>query len=135
MALLDIKTDRRAEGGYTVWMTEREKVIKGLECCIKHDPDDKPRCNECPYDGACLNRLKYDALALLQAQGAVKVKIKCNTGMTHWYACGACDASVDRGDRFCRRCGRVLVWDEQEKLEKKAAEMYRSQVGEGMGGR
>ena len=50
-------------------MTEqekREKVIKGLECCIQHDPDDKPRCRECPYEGACLNRLKNDALALLK---------------------------------------------------------------------
>lgn len=49
-------------------MTEREKVIKGLECCIKHDSDDKMRCGECPYEGACLNRLKVDALALLKAQ-------------------------------------------------------------------
>ena len=49
-------------------MTEREKVIKGLECCIKRNPDDKMRCNECPYEGACLNRLKADALVLLKAQ-------------------------------------------------------------------
>lgn len=49
-------------------MIELGKVIKGLECCIKRDPDDKARCDECPYDGACLNRLKIDALALLKAQ-------------------------------------------------------------------
>lgn len=49
-------------------MIDREKVIKGLECCIKRDPDDKTRCDECPYGGACLNRLKSDALALLKAQ-------------------------------------------------------------------
>ena len=46
-------------------MEIREKVVKGLECCILHDPDDKPRCNECPYEGACLNRLKNDALTLI----------------------------------------------------------------------
>jgi len=46
----------------------REKVIKAMECCILHDPDDKPRCESCPYDGACLNRLKHDALQLLKAQ-------------------------------------------------------------------
>lgn len=46
----------------------REKVIEGLECCILHDPDDKPRCEICPYDGACLNRLKHDVLQLLKAQ-------------------------------------------------------------------
>ena len=49
-------------------MEKREKVIKGLECCILHDPDDKPRCESCPYDGACVNRLKRDALKLLKAQ-------------------------------------------------------------------
>lgn len=46
----------------------REKVIRGLECCILHDPDDKPRCEICPYDGACLNRLKHDVLQLLKEQ-------------------------------------------------------------------
>ena len=49
-------------------MTKLEKEIKGLECCILRDPDDKPRCNECPYEGACSNRLKNDALELLKAK-------------------------------------------------------------------
>ena len=90
-------------------MPDRAKVVKGLECCIKRDPDDKPRCTECPYDSACLNRLKVDALELLKAQEA-KVKTKCNTGLTQWYVCTSCDASVNPGDRFCRMCGKVLVW-------------------------
>lgn len=49
-------------------MPDREKVIKGLECCIKRDPDDQTRCGECPYESACLNRLKIDALELLKEQ-------------------------------------------------------------------
>jgi hypothetical protein len=49
-------------------MTDREKVIKGLECCIIRHPDDKARWDECPYESACCNRLKNDALALLKAQ-------------------------------------------------------------------
>jgi hypothetical protein len=49
-------------------LAELEKVIKGLECCILHDPDDKQRCSECPYEGNCVNRLKMDALSLLKAQ-------------------------------------------------------------------
>ncbi len=55
-------------------MSEREKVIKGLECCIIRDPDDKMRCGECPYkepDTYCLNRLKMDALDLLNAKPRV----------------------------------------------------------------
>ena len=55
-------------GGRGERMEKREKVIKGLECCILHDPDDKPKCERCPYDGACLNRLKHDALQLLRTQ-------------------------------------------------------------------
>lgn len=52
-------------------MTEREKVIKGLECC---QANLLPRCEECPYanidEGTCftMNRLHADALALLKAQ-------------------------------------------------------------------
>ena len=47
----------------------REDVIKGLECCIVRDPDDRMRCGECPYRDPisyCLNRLKTDALQLLK---------------------------------------------------------------------
>lgn len=53
-------------------MPDREKVIKGLECCVTM-PDIYPRCEECPYadaDGTCanMNGLHRDALALLKAQ-------------------------------------------------------------------
>lgn len=44
------------------------RVRKGLECCIQRDPDDELRCDICPYDGRCANRLKIDALALINAQ-------------------------------------------------------------------
>lgn len=49
-------------------MEQLEKVVKGLECCIMRDPDDELRCDICPYDGRCANRLKIDALALINAQ-------------------------------------------------------------------
>ena len=45
-----------------------DMTIQGLQCCLMHDPDDKPRCAECPYEGNCLNRLKHDALTLLLMQ-------------------------------------------------------------------
>ena len=51
-------------------MTDREKVIKGLECCVDYDY----KCNNCPYqddggaeDGCYCDELKTDALALLKA--------------------------------------------------------------------
>ena len=49
-------------------MTDLEKVIKGLECCILRNPDDHARCSQCSYGGNCVNRLKMDALELLKAQ-------------------------------------------------------------------
>ena len=58
-------------------MSEREKVIKGLECCIVREPDDNVRCGECPYNEPntyCLNRLKMDALGLLDAKPRVMTK-------------------------------------------------------------
>ena len=50
-------------------MDKKEKAIAGLKCCIVRNPDDKMRCTECPYRDPgtyCLNRLKMDALALLE---------------------------------------------------------------------
>lgn len=57
-------------------MADREKVIKGLECCVLRDPDDKQQCDDCPYrhpDGVitnspCVNGLMGNALSMLKAQ-------------------------------------------------------------------
>lgn len=49
-------------------MAEYQKTVRGLECCILRDPEDKPRCAECEYEGACVNRLMMDALELLKKQ-------------------------------------------------------------------
>lgn len=91
-------------------MTEqekREKVIRGLECCVLRNPEDRPRCNECPYDGACLNRLKHDALALLKAQEAVK-PIECNG----FYYCGTCrHAFIVNRQKYCTDCGKAVKWE------------------------
>jgi hypothetical protein len=52
---------------------DREKVIKGLECCIQSDIG--VFCSEdCPYydvddeDNSCETQMKQDALALLKEQ-------------------------------------------------------------------
>lgn len=57
-------------------MAEREKVIRGLECCITGDPDGSRECKKCPYrrngitNEPCFNALHADALALLKEQKA-----------------------------------------------------------------
>lgn len=53
-------------------MVDREKVIKGLECCAFSKRGDK--CEQCPYFSGCETEygafveLAHDALALLKAQ-------------------------------------------------------------------
>lgn len=52
-------------------MADREKVIRGLECCQWDKATRKP-CDECPYDKDgkrfCNARLIRDALALIRGQ-------------------------------------------------------------------
>ena len=96
-------------------MLSREEIIKGLECCVLRDPDDKPRCSECPYDGACLNRLKYDALALLKAQEPVEYVVHCkNADLSNGieFACGECGGSLlHKKVNYCPWCGRAMRWE------------------------
>ena len=60
-------------------MTQREKVIKGLECCVAYDY----KCNDCPYqddggteDGCYSDELKTDALALLKEHEKATIEPK-----------------------------------------------------------
>ena len=80
-----------------------ERVIKGLEQFIA---DFKPCCG----NKADWQRVS-DAIALLKAQEPARVKTKHNNGVTAWYVCVECDGSVNPGDRYCRMCGKVLVWE------------------------
>ena len=49
-------------------MADREKVIKGLECCSEYIED--ASCSDCPYadDGECTSELAHDVLDLLKEQ-------------------------------------------------------------------
>lgn len=55
-------------------MSDREKIIKGLECCHVQRNEVPPLCEDCPYmnpmEGTCdaLDELLGDALTLLKAQ-------------------------------------------------------------------
>lgn len=55
-------------------MADREKVIKGLECCVRHGENAEVGCgrkNECPYEAnglKCWLDLNRDALTLLKEQ-------------------------------------------------------------------
>ena len=101
-------------------MPNREKVMKGLECCIPMTlRSGLADCENCPYDRKitidggiteCCHVLMTDALALLKAQEPVKpTKIPC--GLYYWYHCGACNAIIDINSLYCQMCGRKVKRD------------------------
>lgn len=53
-------------------MPEWEKVMRGLECCILKDPDDRRDCEKCPYhhpgvitNAPCFNGMMAQARAII----------------------------------------------------------------------
>lgn len=100
-------------------MTEREKVLKGLECCCSMTGD---ACRQCPYDEECAEmigsgsaHLCSDALELLKEQEPVKPSLLVSNGpddvCSQWYLCGKCKKPIDHKDRFCKRCGQAVRWE------------------------
>ena len=98
---------------------DREKVIKGLECCTNINM----KCEEekCPYwkNDDCSDDLMRDALSLLKEHEAVEPRRDANC--VRMFRCGACGEYVgfidsDPGDpneqdNYCRNCGRKVKWD------------------------
>lgn len=108
---------------------EREKVIKGLECCKKKVCIFKDTEKECPYwelcgeyEGAfedCTTALAKDAFAMLQAQ---EPRVhgrweEVDDGWGEWYyRCSACGCEwfledgtpAENGMNYCPRCGAKM---------------------------
>lgn len=96
-------------------MADREKVIKGLECCTGYCDED----TGCPYYGdgesfECEEQLRKDALALLKAQEPVKPTIDIRHGKSMW-RCGSCATALQPNQmhaKFCFNCGKAVKWDD-----------------------
>ena len=88
-------------------MIDMEKVIKGLEQCIKVpyvcDAD-------CPYynTSLCREQLQQDALALLKEQEAVSSEaLKAHYGKM--YKCKGCGLEwYQQTQRYCQHCGKAV---------------------------
>ena len=124
-------------------MTDKEKVIKGLEICFTPQRN----CKECPYDALglvpnCTKALGKDALALLKEQQEQIEKLieesasnaEIAEGMrellkeqepvkpaiqhgTHY--CGNCGRhlktiGLNIRDNYCGNCGRRVKWDDEQ---------------------
>lgn len=110
-------------------MTEWEKVVRGLECCIVRDPDAKRNCVECPYNhegiitnAPCANGLMTDVLALLKEQEEGVTPIESTTEQKKFadrigfaiseFWCGACHFNLVSCPKFCPNCGKKVKWDD-----------------------
>lgn len=94
---------------------DREKVIKGMECCIKSDRT--CLCPEnCPYADAdethdqCETQVKLSALALLKEHEAFEPTID-EYGNKRCGNCGHKLQSIADMDLFCCKCGRSVKWE------------------------
>ena len=100
-------------------MPDREKVIKGLECCSNCD-ESGCLCKECPYGtneyDTCdtIDHLLKDALKVLKEQEAV-TPIKARQGRNEYYSyflCPVCKNDIMFHQPYCEECGRKMKWDE-----------------------
>ena len=107
-------------------MTDREKVMKGLECCAMG-----LFCPEyaCPYEKDreekqenCIALLARDALELLKAQEPIKPTVSVDT-----WICTKCGHTLESQEliddkenpqilvheqyQYCPNCGRAVKWD------------------------
>ena len=101
-------------------MADIEKVIKGLECCLRESEhiDDNP-CADCPYfdvdsgiGGKCIDDKDKDALELLKEQEAMLVEYSEFGGMKYG-GCPRCSARIENlvNPKACGFCGQAVKWE------------------------
>ena len=88
---------------------DREKVIKGLECCTGLG------CHHgCEYlNSGCTELLKKDALALLNEQEAVEPEVEVLNEIDRLYRCPRCHKHFFyEKQKYCDQCGQAVKWNE-----------------------
>ena len=96
-------------------MVDREKVLKGLECCVHPHGN----CSKCPYDdnsfnfAICTSKLCGDALTVLKEQEAVKIEVKKINNSGRCGRCPNCLMELNEMDypNFCGNCGQAVKWE------------------------
>lgn len=102
-------------------MTDLEKVIKALACCVfpvskgfpyqSHIADEGCEVVECPYRDDC-DQMLIDALELLKGQEPKLVRIKTNAYGTKHYYCPKCNEWFEKKEPYCHLCGQAVKWDD-----------------------
>lgn len=91
-------------------MSDREKVLKGLEFCL----EDGCKGEECPYHcyNNCATVLRRDSFELLKKQEPVIPKEERLNDVDSIYRCGNCGTHFYyRQQKYCAICGRKAKWD------------------------
>ena len=106
-------------------MTDRAKIIKGLECCSAMSGDE---CQECPYGHECrdtdlpygIPHLAADVLALLKEQEPMPMLEVEDDDLYAWspedvsYYCPRpeCGKEISYDYHFCPYCGQAVKLNE-----------------------
>lgn len=102
-------------------MTDKERIIKGLECCIESDDEVCPK--ECPFYKECLTDygpfipLIHAALELLKEQEEKPHKVLIRVDGNYCPYCSTITTramgvqQLHRGTRFCPYCGKEVAWE------------------------
>ena len=91
---------------------DKTKVIKAVEEAF--DLVHSDYIGTYDFDETEWEKNKADALLLLKEQEAVEPVTESSVydPDTWFFVCGSCKKSViDRGDKFCRWCGRSVKWE------------------------
>ena len=104
-------------------MADREKAIRGLECCLSTGGFDECR-EKCPYytrglgGDICSKSAMRDALSLLKAQEPLAVRITDDFGAIKFGNCPKCGSIINnQGYPKSCGCGQAVKWVEPPKEE------------------
>jgi len=105
-------------------MTDREKIIKALECRLDINGSKYKYCLTCDYrhdidhcQWACqTDGILEDALVLLKAQeqeprDAIVVSNGIGMSGGWWFQCPSCKMEIEPRDRYCKSCGQAVKWE------------------------
>lgn len=92
-------------------MPDREKVIKGLECCAG-------QCNYhgCPYKDQCENangikQMMLDAIAVLKEHESAEPDPTEHIAFGTNRKCSSCGEYLFPAGRYCPHCGKAVKWE------------------------
>ena len=108
---------------------DREKVIRGLECC---GDKNKLHCDQCPYDYNGRGNERYECTAELSADALVLLKEQEAKPMTEYddgwdcprcglklvgktasgYPCDKLNLPDDEIVKYCPVCGQAVKWSD-----------------------